>query len=99
MERRKRKRLERAGWTVGSVSEFLGLSDVENELVDMKLSLGSKLRKARERQNLTQTDLVRGGGALSRPRLSRIPRATSLSRMSAMKRSRPPQEQARASTS
>ena len=42
MERNKRKRIERAGWTVGSASEFLGLSDVEDELVDMKLSLGSK---------------------------------------------------------
>jgi ribosome-binding protein aMBF1 (putative translation factor) len=59
MERNKRKRLEQAGWTVGSASEFLGLSEVEGELVDMKLSLGSKLRKARERHKLTQTDLAK----------------------------------------
>lgn len=59
MDRNKRKRLERAGWTVGSASEFLGLTQVEDVLVDMKLSLGSRLRKARERQNLTQTDLAK----------------------------------------
>jgi ribosome-binding protein aMBF1 (putative translation factor) len=59
MDRSKRKRLERAGWKVGSTSEFLALTAAEDELVDMKLSLGSKLRKAREQHKLTQTDLAK----------------------------------------
>jgi DNA-binding XRE family transcriptional regulator len=63
MERRKRKRLEKAGWTVGSASSLLGLTPVEEELVDMKLSLGARLRKARERHNLTQTDLAKRMGS------------------------------------
>jgi DNA-binding XRE family transcriptional regulator len=63
MERSKRKRLEKAGWRVGSASTFLGLTTVEEQLVDMKLTLGTRLRKARERHNLTQTDLAKKMGS------------------------------------
>ncbi len=67
MERKKRRRLERAGWTVGSASTFLGLTDAEEQLVEMKLSLGTRLRKARERHRLTQTALAeRMGSSQSR---------------------------------
>ncbi|MBI3204463.1 MAG: helix-turn-helix transcriptional regulator [Myxococcales bacterium] len=63
MDRKKRKRLERAGWRIGSAAEFLDLSDVEEALVDMKLTLGTRLKKARERHNLTQTALARRMGS------------------------------------
>jgi DNA-binding XRE family transcriptional regulator len=63
MERKKRKRLERAGWLVGSASTFLELTTIEEHLVDMKLTLGTKLRKTRERRNLTQTDLAKRMGS------------------------------------
>ena len=67
MERGKRKRLEKAGWRIGTAAEFLELSDVEEALVDMKLLLGTRLRKTREQHNLTQTDLaVRMGSSQSR---------------------------------
>jgi hypothetical protein len=39
MEKRKKQRLERAGWEVGSASKFLGLSDEEAALVEAKLGL------------------------------------------------------------
>lgn len=42
MERAKRKRLEDAGWKVGSVAEFLELSPVEAALVEMKLALSGR---------------------------------------------------------
>lgn len=58
MEGSKRKRLEKAGWRVGTVAEFLELSEVEEALVDMKLLLGRRLRKTREQHKLTQTDLA-----------------------------------------
>jgi hypothetical protein len=45
MDRTKRKHLERAGWRVGSASDFLQLTAIEAELVDMKLALSAKLRK------------------------------------------------------
>lgn len=63
MDSTKRKRLERAGWSVGSASEFLGLTSVEEELVEMKLALSGKLRKTREKSNLTQTDLAKRMGS------------------------------------
>ena len=39
MRKSKRARLKAAGWVVGSVKEFLGLSDVEAVLIEMKLAL------------------------------------------------------------
>jgi len=38
MEHSKRKRLVKAGWRIGSTADFLGLSGVEEALVDMKLT-------------------------------------------------------------
>ena len=67
MEKAKRKRLENSGWRVGSAAEFLELTPVEAELVEMKLALSSRLRKARERRHLTQNDLAeRMGSSQSR---------------------------------
>ena len=67
MERGKRKRLEKAGWRAGTAAEFLELSEVEEALVDMKLLLGTRLRKTREQHKLTQTDLaIRMGSSQSR---------------------------------
>ncbi len=63
MDRKKQKQLEKAGWRVGSASEFLGLSSAEEELVAMKLSLSAKLKKARERRQITQTDLAKRMGS------------------------------------
>ncbi len=63
MERAKRKRLEKAGWRVGSAADFLGLSGVEEALVDMKLALGMRLRKTREQHKLTQIDLAKRMGS------------------------------------
>jgi ribosome-binding protein aMBF1 (putative translation factor) len=55
----KRTRLERAGWKVGSAQEFLGLSDEEAAFIELKLSLAQSLRKERQRQGLTQTQLAK----------------------------------------
>ncbi len=63
MEHAKRKRLEKAGWRVGSAADFLGLSGVEEALVDMKLTLGMRLRKSREQHKLTQIDLAKRMGS------------------------------------
>jgi DNA-binding XRE family transcriptional regulator len=63
MDRNKRKRLESAGWRIGSAADFLGLSAAEEELVAMKLALSSRLKKARERSRITQTDLAKRMGS------------------------------------
>ncbi|MFA7237306.1 MAG: helix-turn-helix transcriptional regulator [Phycisphaeraceae bacterium] len=63
MKSDKRKRLEAAGWKVGSTRQFLGLSNEESAYIEMKLALARGLRKQRESQNLTQTDLARRIGS------------------------------------
>jgi DNA-binding XRE family transcriptional regulator len=63
MDRKKQKRLEAAGWRVGSATEFLGLSAAEEQLVAMKMSLSTRLKKARERSRITQTDLAKRMGS------------------------------------
>lgn len=60
MKPAKRKRLEAAGWKVGTVQEFLGLSDAEAEFVEMKVALALALRARRERRRLTQKEVARG---------------------------------------
>ena len=44
MRKSKRARLEAAGWAVGSVKEFLGLSEADAALIEMKLALSRSLR-------------------------------------------------------
>ena len=41
----------------------VALQSLEAELVDMKLALSAKLRKTREQQNLSQTDLAKRMGS------------------------------------
>ena len=59
MRREKKARLERAGWKVGEVREFLKLSDVEAALVEVKLALSRGLRQRRAKKKLTQAELAR----------------------------------------
>lgn len=59
METRKRKRLEGAGWRVGSSAAFLGLSAAEEVLVQMRLGLSEMLRACRARHGLTQGALAK----------------------------------------
>jgi DNA-binding XRE family transcriptional regulator len=54
----KKKRLESAGWKVGSADDFLGLTREEAELVEMKLVLGQLLKRYRTRRQLTQEALA-----------------------------------------
>ncbi len=58
MKNAKRAKLEAAGWAVGSVKEFLGLSDVDAALIDMKLALSRSLRDRRNKQGLSQVQLA-----------------------------------------
>jgi len=58
MDSTKRKKLEQSGWSVGSVSDFLGLTEDEAAYVELKLALSDELRKRREDQGLTQVALA-----------------------------------------
>ncbi len=67
MNANKTKRLESAGFKVGGVQEFLGLSDDEMALIDLKVGLVRMLRPAREKAGITQDELAhRIGSSQSR---------------------------------
>ena len=63
MNKTRRKRLQSAGWRVGSPKEFLGLSDQEAALIEMRLALADSLKKRRVARHLTQEQLAREIGS------------------------------------
>src|SRR5688572_23820585 len=58
MHKQKQKRLEAKGWKIGTVKEFLGLSDEESAYIDLKIKLAAGLRQRRQQQGLSQLDLA-----------------------------------------
>lgn len=59
MGRSKKQGLEAKGWRFGTVQDFLGLSDEEAAYLEVRLRLADSLRRCREKQNLSQTDLAK----------------------------------------
>jgi len=59
MRKEKKAKLERAGWRVGSVSDFLGLTAAEEALVELRLTLSRGLRERRTRRRLSQEQLAK----------------------------------------
>ena len=59
MRRNKRQRLEAKGWRIGTVQEFLGLTDEESAYVELRLRLADSLRRRRQKRNLSQSDVAK----------------------------------------
>jgi ribosome-binding protein aMBF1 (putative translation factor) len=59
MRKAKKDRLEKKGWKVGTVQDFLGLSDEEVAYVELRLRLATSLRERRKKKRLSQTDLAK----------------------------------------
>jgi len=59
VDKRKQRKLERAGWRVGSTTEFLQLSPEEAALVEMRLNLSRALRDRRIGRHLSQVGLAK----------------------------------------
>lgn len=59
MDTAKRKRLEKAGWKVGSAKEFLNLSAEEVAYVEVKLHLANELTRKRKALRLTQVAVAK----------------------------------------
>jgi len=59
MDKRKQARLAKKGWKVGTVAEFLDLSDEEATYIEVKLALSEKLKENRLRKRLTQKQLAK----------------------------------------
>ena len=67
MKSTKRERLQEAGWKIGSAQDFLGLTDDETALIEMRLALGRSLKERRLASGLTQQELAsRVGSSQSR---------------------------------
>lgn len=71
MRKPKRKRLEAAGWKVGSAQDFLGLSDEEAALVGVRAELARVLKQSRLGRQWTQTQLAEALGS-SQSRIAKM---------------------------
>ena len=58
MRKQKQQRLRAKGWKVGTVKEFLGLSNEESAYIDLKIKLAAGLRQRRQQKGLSQLDLA-----------------------------------------
>ena len=63
MDKAKQKKLQDAGWQIGSAADFLELSPEEAAFVELKLALSSELKDRRQATGLTQTQLARKMGS------------------------------------
>ncbi len=59
MDKKKRARLEAAGFRIGDAEEFLELTPVERKLVETRLAFSRLVRKLREKEKVTQEELAR----------------------------------------
>ncbi len=73
MKATKIRALEKKGYTVGSIEQFLGLSKEEAEIIEMKLALAKGITKYRKRKKLTQVQ-VAGIMGSSQSRIAKIER-------------------------
>jgi predicted XRE-type DNA-binding protein len=58
-EARKAARLESAGWKIVTVQDFLGLSDDDMAIIEVKVALAKRLRAQRTRAGLSQVEVAR----------------------------------------
>jgi ribosome-binding protein aMBF1 (putative translation factor) len=63
MDLERRKRVKKAGFRLLTVQEFLGLTDEESALIEMRLSLAQSLREHREKLGISHADLARRVGS------------------------------------
>ena len=71
MKNTKRDRLQQAGWRLGSSQHFLGLTDDEMALIEMRLALGRSLKERRLASGLTQQELASQVGS-SQSRIAKM---------------------------
>lgn len=71
MNEDKRRALEAAGFASGDAEDFLGLTDVERRLVDLRVTMSRAIRARRLEQGLTQAEVARRINT-SQPRVAKI---------------------------
>jgi hypothetical protein len=58
MNAAKRAALERAGFRIGDAKDFLGLSDEENAIVELRVRIAQAVRRLREINGISQNQLA-----------------------------------------
>ena len=71
MDNRERDALIAAGFRIGDAEDFLGLSDEERKLVELRLSVRRAARKRRHDLNLSQAEVAKRMKS-SQPRVNMI---------------------------
>jgi DNA-binding XRE family transcriptional regulator len=74
MDTRKRTKLKKMGGRVTSVREFLGLSEAEAAVVELRLELAAEVRNRRVSAGLTQAELAKAVRS-SQARIAKIENA------------------------
>ena len=59
MDKSKKEKLEKRGWKVGTVDDFLDLSPEESEYLELKINLSQNLRDWRKKSHLSQVQLAK----------------------------------------
>jgi ribosome-binding protein aMBF1 (putative translation factor) len=59
MTTEKRRKLEKKGWRIGSVSDFLELSPEESAYVELKVRLARELRQRRQKLGISQVEVAK----------------------------------------
>ena len=59
MKKSVREKIQKSGYKVTDVKDFLGLSDEEMAVIDLKISLIQKLREVRKACGVTQKELAK----------------------------------------
>jgi hypothetical protein len=57
MDAERKRRLEAAGFKFGTVGELFGLSEAEEQLVELKVAIAEAIRASRDTRDLSQADL------------------------------------------
>jgi predicted XRE-type DNA-binding protein len=65
-----RQRLEADGWRFGNFNDFLGLTDAETKLVQIRVAAIQAIRRRRDEMGMTQAELAKVIGS-SQPRVAR----------------------------
>lgn len=86
MNKTKTECLKKAGWKVGTAQEFLGLTDEESALIEMKLALARSLKERRLTQDMTQGELAKQLGS-SQSRVAKMEAADATVSMELLVRS------------
>lgn len=63
MRKGKKAKLESAGWKVANAKDFLGLTDADSAVIDIRVSLARELKRRRVARNLSQAALAKRIGS------------------------------------